>query len=507
MNFPRQVRYYEYFPAIHLLSITTTFISGLPLETCHYTVNAIVFALSSLILIYAIKHSIGKRTFSPIMLYAFIPTIATWGYWIIPMMFAIIFVMFSLYAISRLLRNNEDSLKSLCLCFLFIALPIMIHPAVGLLALIYIPFVILSVAFINRKLSKPLVILLCISLIYAYAYWSHIGFTNQLSTVYTNIYNKISHGIQIPSSLEKLFTRSLIAPPKVQIEKSQEIQEKTETIQQTNQSLQITQETTGNIEKQENQETTLHGRVIDYTNFLCLATNTNLYIATVYEILPRWIWASLVIIMPFITLILYRKKLSVVGFSACVYGLLLYLLVIFSLYLQFIHEAERYIGSPATIFIILALSISLLYEKKSKKLLHYLTIIMLIAGLADPRISFYVNQFEGDRVTFNHGERIVFEYIVRNYNNSKIATDYNLMTSLAWYYSNKYNISLNIVFGTALRGRWILNKQNIIMVIRKYSIFSEYIHMFNYMDMDMLDKFSFYSLLIYSNGETLTFYR
>ena len=520
MNFPRQVRYYEYFPAIHLLSIITTFISGLPLETCHYTVNAIVFALSSLILIYAIKHSIGKRTFSPIMLYAFIPTIATWGYWIIPMMFAIIFVMFSIYAISKLSKKDKASLKLFCLCFLFIALPAMIHPVVGLLALAYIPFVILSVALINKKFSKPLVILLCISLVYTYAYWNQIGFTNQLSKTYVNICNKISQGTHLPSSLEKIFTRSLIVPPKVQTEETQKpitqpretSETMPETAQPSNQSPQTTQETIGHTETPEHQEvleemTTLHGRIINSTNFLCLVTNTNLYTATLYNVLPRWIWAFLLIITPFIILVLHRRKLGITGLSSCTYGALLSISIIFFAYLQLIGKVERYIGSPATVFIIVAISTSLLLHGKLRKILCCFMLIMLISGLLDPRTSFYVNQFEGDRVTFNYSEKEVWRYTIYRYNSSKIITDYNLMTSLAWYYSNKYNVSLNIIFCPIKNAYKFLKQGDTILVVRRYSIFSAYIYILNYGDMNTLSKLSFYSLLVYSNGETVVFYR
>lgn len=461
MDFPRQVIYYKYFPSIHLLSIFTSFSTNLEIVTTHYIINALAIALIATVLVFIVKQCTKKYSYIPIILYAYIPTIATWGYWIIPMIMAVTYMIISIYYISKIEKMVS---KELLLGIIFTALTIMTHPLVGLILIIYLPFTILSSLIIDRKRIKPLVILFILSTIYALIYWQQVGFLTQLYQYYTNVILKRIFPRPPQPTIEKPYTTTIIVPEKPE--------------------------------------------AISYTGALYQLISTKPFIAEYFYVIPRWMWSSLLLILPALTLVIYRKRLGVIGLSNNLYGILLLLSAIFSLFFQIVWKADRYLASPATIFIIIAISTAITLRSRVRKILYLFIIILVVSSLLDPRISFYVNPFEGDRVTFNSKEKNILQYVIYRYNNSAIITDYNLMTSLSWFYSDKYDVNLRIMFSPLSNMvANFLKKTNVILIIRRYSVVSQFIYNRNYGNLKAVDKFVYVSNLVYSNNETFALYK
>lgn len=478
-NFPRQVDYYESFPSLFLISILTSLVSGASLEITYFPVNSIVLALSSIPLILITRRVIG-RSYIPAIIYATIPTVVTWGYWIIPMSLSTLYMIYSIYLmsiISSFTILNRGVIKPCILSFIFIIMAVFTHPVVGTLNIAFI--LVCTIHYIVKRLySMGLIfsILFLCSTILSYLYWKSIGFMVVFTRGVNTILNNLVRGIEnIYAYLIRPTpaTRTIITPQQVEHGPA----------------------TAPTVGPQE---------IYDFLNIRPLETQ-------IYHLIPRWIWSILLIVIPLTILIINRRKEHIFAKSIGIFGLSMGIFTALSLFMQIIWKADRYLGYPATIFLIVYISIfKFKLDGKTRKIIFLLIIILVISGLLDPRVSFYTNPLEGSRVTFNLNEREAVKYSVNYSYEDKpvLITDYNLMTSLTWYYSEKLDKPVNLKFTPIYSGvNHFYGKSQIILVLRKYSIESTFIWSLNFKPGGKIYKFILNSSIIYDNLEGKIFYK
>jgi len=187
---------------------------------------------------------------------------------------------------------------------------------------------------------------------------------------------------------------------------------------------------------------------------------------------------------------------------------------VFSLYFNLIWKADRYIASPTTIYAIVfitALLTSIIKHRlnvKVKYLVVFLVVALVIASILDPRVSFYTNPIEGDRVTFKVNERAASSFLVSMHGSGYIVSDYNLMTMYLYYLITKNNrLDLNIAFSPIYhclgKKRW---NKDWVFLLRKYSVESYYIWDLNFRrNPRVLNKAFYLANLVYVNGGSFIF--
>ena len=473
-NIPRFVDYYKYYPSTQIFPLINSLVTGTDIGYNHYIILSTLFSLGILPIILITRifsRDDYKAVYIAALLYALIPSISTWGYWVIPMMFSILQGIYSIYLIIIYLERKSGGLISLVLSLFLGITAIMTHAVVGA---ILIPFyLIIFILYLrSRRYVKSIGLYNLSIILYTLVYWWEIGFykrylNNYIRSLTIQVKNLLP---KVPKYVSKPYTRSIIIP---------------------------------NIKPQPH-----------YPSIIDIYPD----IHPDYYMLPRWIWATLLISIPLILLVYVKirgKSLNKVLYASLLYGFILSILTVSSLYLHLLWKADRYILSPATIFIIIS-SAPILIElvkrprlghlNTSKIFLSIIIILILIGSLYDPRVSFYTNPIEGDRVTFKYSENIAGIYLIDHYINYKIITDYNLMTSYINYLAianNKNDVINGIWYGSAIpllkrvshSGKWIF-------LLRKYSIESQYIWDINYkQDPKFLLKLFAEDNLVYSNKE------
>lgn len=479
-NMPQFVSYYQYFPATQIIPAINATVSGLDIAYSHYLTLSTLLSLGIIPLIITLRNtfrSYAKQFLILGILYATIPTIATWGYWVIPMSFSMTLSAFSIMLFTRYFRSRK--LKFMVLSLIFSILTVMVHAVVGIV-LIGFYITILTIYYLSYRkntalqhaLLKHFAIYDTILITYTIFYWYFIDFTNLLLKQMNRIY------VNMVQSLSKLFkpsieaTRSIIVPTIPKVEKVVEYQQ-----------------------------------VIKY-----LPVQYPLF-----YIFPRWIWSTLLILTPILLFLIckiWKIKINIFLKSLGIYSILMLMFTVFSLYFNLIWKADRYIASPTTIYAIVfitALLTSIIKHRldvKVKYLAVFLMVTLAITSIFDPRVSFYTNPIEGDRVTFNVRERAASDFLISMHGSGSIVSDYNLMTMYLYYLATKNNrLDLNIAFSPTyhcLGGKkW---GKDWVFLLRKYSVESYYIWDLNFKRNPKILNEAFYlANLVYINGDSFIF--
>lgn len=479
-NMPQFVSYYQYFPATQIIPAINAIVSGLNIAYSHYLTLSTLLSLGIIPLIITLRNtfrSYAKQFLILGILYATIPTIATWGYWVIPMSFSMTLSAFSIMLFTRYFRSRK--LEFMVLSLIFSILTVMVHAVVGTV-LIGFYITILTIYYLSYRkntalqhgLLKHFAIYDTILITYTIFYWYFIDFTNLLLKQMNRMY------VNMVQSLSKLFkpsieaTRSIIIPTTPKVEKVVEYQQ-----------------------------------VIKY-----LPVQYPLF-----YIFPRWIWSTLLILTPILLFLIckiWKIKINIFLKSLGIYSILMLMFTVFSLYFNLIWKADRYIASPTTIYAIVfitALLTSIIKHRldiKVKYLAVFLVVTLTITSIFDPRVSFYTNPIEGDRVTFNVRERAASDFLISMHGSGSIISDYNLMTMYLYYLATKNNrLDLNIAFSPTHRclggKKW---GKDWVFLLRKYSIESYYIWDLNFKRNPKILNEAFYlANLVYINGDSFIF--
>jgi len=479
-NMPRFVSYYQYFPATQIIPAINAVVSGLDVAYSHYLTLSVLLSLGIIPLIITLRNIVGAYTKQFLIvgiLYATIPAIATWGYWVIPMSFSMLLSAFSIMLFAKYFRSRK--LGFMVLSLVFSILTVMVHAVVGAILIgFYIITLIMYYLSYRKGMTlrysslKHFVTYDTILTTYTVFYWYFIDFTNLLLKQMNRMY------VNMVQFLSKLFkpsiegTRSVVIP------------------------------TTPKVEK-----------VIEYPQVVK-------YLPTQYPlfcIFPRWVWSTLLILIPILLFLIckvWKIKVNTFLKSLGMYAILMLMFTVFSLYFNLIWKADRYIASPTTIYAIVfitALLASIIKHRlnvKVKYLVVFLVITLVIASILDPRVSFYTNPIEGDRVTFKINERTASNFLILMHDSGYIVSDYNLMTMYLYYLITKNNrLDLNIAFSPIYhclgKKRW---NKDWVFLLRKYSIESYYIWDLNFKrNPKILNKAFYLANLVYVNGGSFIF--
>ena len=479
-NMPYFVKYYEYFPATQLLPSINAIVSGLDITYAHYLTLSTLSSLGIIPLILILRNVAKLQARLIILaglLYATIPTIATWGYWVIPMTFSILLSIFSLMFFTKYVKDYR--LEFIVLSLAFSMLSVMVHAVVGALILgFYIVYTITIYLSIRRHentstvLLKPLTLHNTILTTYTAFYWYMVGFIPYLTKYVSLSYLRVIRVLSGPLKLVPHGTRSVILPtaPKISITPS-------------------------------------YPQILEYMP----KEYPIIYIA------PRWIWSIFIIILPLLLLIIIKKRkirVSMFTLALGIYSVLVLLFTALSVYFNIVWKADRYLASPITPYVIIFIAASFYAITKYKvntrlgSFLATLMLILVIASVLDPRVSFYTNPAEGDRVSFKPSEKLASKYLFSTWNTGYIISDHGLMTSYLRYLATLNNLTRTEVSFCSLRyrlGKKLWNK-DWVFLFRKYSVESYYIWSLNYAGKPQVVNEVFYKTnLIYDNRECFIF--
>ncbi len=478
-NMPRFVSYYQYFPSTQILPLINSIVSGLGVTISHYLTLSFLLSLGILPLVLIMRNTEnvdGGLTLLVALLYATIPTILTWNYWVIPMAFAMLLMVYSLLLFSLSLSRRGMSVY-LVLSFVFSVLTVMTHAGVGILLIGF--YIVCQVVFSLRRrecraFSRYLLVYNVALLVFTFTYWWFTGFLEQylfryLNRLYVNFMVALRDllGLKMEPSTPSLITVPHIKP--------------------------------STITKPEVIPKVLRCFPAMYPE---------------YYLYPRWVWSSLWTLMPLLLFLIYmlkRIKISKLTFSVGFYSVILALFTPLALFLHLIWKADRYVASPTTIFIIIFIgAMTGLVLKSNAKIrlkaaISILIILLTVSSIFDPRVAYYVNPIEGDRVTFRLDERIAANYLVSKLDSGSVVSDYNLMTSYLYYLTIVKNKTYLKVFITPvhniLRDK-VLYKGGWIFLLRVYSIESYYIWNWNYKRKpQVINKAFYYGNLVYANKD------
>ena len=479
-NMPYFVKYYEYFPATQLLSSINAIVSGLDITCAHYLTLSTLSSLGIIPLILILRNVAKLQARLIILaglLYATIPTIATWGYWVIPMTFSILLSIFSLMFFTKYMK--EPKLEFIFLSLAFSMLSVMVHAVVGALTLgFYIVYTIIIYFSIrkhkntNTVLLKPLTLYSTILAAYTVFYWNMVGFIPYLTRYVSLSYLRIIRILSKPLKLVAHGTRSVILPttPKISVASS-------------------------------------YPQILEFMP----KEYPMIYIA------PRWIWSILIATLPLLLLTIIKKRkirINMFTLALGIYSILILLFTALSIYFNIVWKADRYLASPITPYVIIFIVASFYAIIKYKvnmrlgSFLATLMLILVITSVLDPRVSFYTNPAEGDRVSFKSSEKLASKYLFSTWSTGYIISDHGLMTSYLRYLASLNNLTRTEVSFCSLRhrlGKKFWNK-DWVFLFRKYSVESYYIWSLNYAGKPQVVNEVFYKTnLIYDNRECLIF--
>jgi len=479
-NMPYFVKYYEYFPATQLLPSINAIVSGLDIAYAHYLTLSTLSSLGIIPLILILRNVAKLQERLIILaglLYATIPTIATWGYWVIPMTFSILLSMFSLMFFTKYMK--EPRLKFIVLSLAFSMLSVMVHAVVGALTLGFYMVYTIAIYFSIRKhkntstvLLKPLTLYSIILAAYTVFYWSMVGFIPCLTRYVSLSYLRVIRILSKPLKLAVHGTHSVILPTTLKIS-----------------------------------VTSSYPQILEFMP----KEYPMIYIA------PRWIWSMLIATLPLLLLIIMRKKKVKTGtftLTLGIYSVLVLLFTALSIYLNIVWKADRYLASPITPYVIIFIVASFYAITKYKvnmrlgSFLATLMLILVIASVLDPRVSFYTNPAEGDRVSFKPSEKLASKYLFTTWNTGYIISDHGLMTSYLRYLATLNNLTRIEVSFCSLRYRLSkkLWNKDWVFLFRKYSVESYYIWSLNYAGKPQVVNEVFYKTnLVYDNRECFIF--
>ncbi|RLG71716.1 MAG: hypothetical protein DRO23_11560 [Thermoprotei archaeon] len=482
-NMPYFVKYYEYFPATQLLPLINAIISGADVSYAHYLALSALSSLGVIPLILVLRNlNNAFRRWSGLtilagLLYAIIPTIATWGYWVIPMTFSVLMALFSLMLFTTYLKNHRPEL--IVLSLIFSMLSVMVHAVVGTLVLgFYVMYAIILYLNIRgrRKTEKHMLKISTIYSIvlstYTILYWNLIGFMQYFIRYVNSSYLRAVKILSKPLRLTVHGTRSIILPvsPKITVIPP-------------------------------------YPQVIEYMP----KEYPIMYIA------PRWFWSFLLIALPLLLLIIVKKgkvKIHTFVLTSGIYSLLVLVFTVFSIYFNIIWKADRYLASPITpyaiIFIVASFYMLAKYKMnvKMKNFIALMILTLIAASVLDPRVSFYTNPVEGDRVTFKPSEKIASKFLLSTLGTGYVISDYNLMTSYLYYLTIRSGLAnVEILFRPL---RYCLREKtwskDWVFLFRKYSVESYYIWSLNYAGKPQVINEVFYRTnLVYDCGECFIF--
>ena len=479
-NMPYFVKYYEYFPATQLLPSINAIVSGLDITYAHYLTLSTLSSLGIIPLILILRNVAKLQERLIILaglLYATIPTIATWGYWVIPMTFSILLSMFSLMFFTKYMK--EPRLEFIVLSLAFSVLSVMVHAVVGALTLGFYIVYTIAIYFSIRKhkntstvLLKPLTLYSIILAAYTVFYWSMVGFIPCLTRYVSLSYLRVIRILSKPLKLAVHGTHSVILPTTLKIS-----------------------------------VTSSYPQILEFMP----KEYPMIYIA------PRWIWSMLIATLPLLLLIIMRKKKVKTGtftLTLGIYSVLVLLFTALSIYLNIVWKADRYLASPITPYVIIFIIASFYAITKYKvnmrlgSFLATLMLILVIASVLDPRVSFYTNPAEGDRVSFKPSEKLASKYLFTTWNTGYIISDHGLMTSYLRYLATLNNLTRIEVSFCSLRYRLSkkLWNKDWVFLFRKYSVESYYIWSLNYAGKPQVVNEVFYKTnLVYDNRECFIF--
>ena len=479
-NMPYFVRYYEYFPATQLLPSINAIVSGLDITYAHYLTLSTLSSLGIIPLILILRN-VAKLQVRLItlagLLYATIPTIATWGYWVIPMTFSMLLSMFSLMFFTKYIK--EPRLEFIVLSLAFSMLSVMVHAVVGALTLGFYIVYTIAIYFSIRKhkntntaLLKPLTLYSTILAAYTVFYWNMVGFIPYLTRYVSLSYLRVIRILGKPLKLAVHGTHSVILPTTLKIS-----------------------------------VTPSYPQILEFMP----KEYPMIYIA------PRWMWSILIATLPLLLLIIMRKKkvkTNTFTLTLGIYSVLVLLFTALSIYLNIVWKADRYLASPITPYVIIFIVASFYAIIKYKvnmrlgSFLATLMLILVIASVLDPRVSFYTNPAEGDRVSFKPSEKLASKYLFSTWNTGYIISDHGLMTSYLRYLATLNNLTRIEVSFCSLRYRLSkkLWNKDWVFLFRKYSVESYYIWSLNYAGKPQVVNEVFYKTnLVYDNRECFIF--
>ena len=477
----RFVKYYQYFPATQIIPAINAIISGIEITQSHYLTLSTILSLGVIPLITALRSITGisgTRIFIAGLLYSVIPTITTWGYWVIPMSLSILLSAYSIMLFVKYIKSFK--LLPITLSLLFSILAVMVHAVVGIVLLgFYITILITYYldlkggSFKSGGMLKFITVYNIVLATYTVLYLNLTGYLdvllNYISRVPLNAIQSLGKILKFELAIE---ATSVMIPPTIP-------------------------------------------RVVELEYYPeVLKCTPKLY--PVFYILPRWIWSIIVTLAPIILLLtcrLIRVKVGAFLKSTSIYSTLLMFFTAISLYLGLIWRVERYIASPATVYVILSISalVILIVKYRASSKVKYIVVLLIavltVTSILDPRVSFYTNPVEGDRVTFSASERSAALYLIVMRSPVPIISDYNLMTMYLYYLATLRNVTnVNIVFSPIhnyLDGGW---NRNWILLLRRYSIESYYIWSLNFKKKpQIIVKVFYHTNLIYNNGNTFIF--
>jgi len=473
LNPYRFVDYYKYFPSTQILPLMNSIVSGISITYGHYLVLSTLISLGSICIYIIVGKLSGSNMFKyfSILLYGLIPSLATWGYWVIPMSFSILYSIYSILLLE--LYNSKRNPIFLILSFIFTAFSLMTHAVVGALLIGY--YILLNIILLRRGIIKrEYQFYSTASVGYALAYWWLINFFNYLNRFLEGVYHNLQDlSKNIVNYISHPYTRSEITPSKP---------------------------------------------VITYPTTPHPTPPIQLHPATFpwYYILPRWIWSSLLILIPLILLLIYRHRSNSSLYSISLYGLFLGIFTVSSLFLHIIWKADRYILSPASIYLVISIAGYLGYIQREKgystlyRALTILTIALLVSSLLEPRVSFYTNPIEGDRVTFTDSEMNASRYMLKYYSKGRILADYNLMTSYISYLIHTRYLPIQTKIEDPLIPYDILRRprKNIwVFLLRRYAVESSFIWKLNFRSPSTIINAYYNGHMIYSSNDNYIFAR
>lgn len=455
----KQLDYYARFPAMQLYAAAAALVCGTGAVEAHYIALGIGLSLGAASAAALAKRVGGGPAYLAALVYATLPTIALWNFWVIPMAFAIAISLCSLLAHAAFIEDGRATCA--ILAALLGLLTTVVHASVGILLLAYYA---ICVPLLKGRARRRAAIYASALLAVSAAYLAATGIYSRW------IAQHVARAVAaLASSLGSLLRGSIC-----------------EAIRPSTRSMLLPW--SGGVPPPSG----------PFPN--SPPPHPGYYLA------PRYTWAALFTLLPLAAVLPAPRRGLATAFA--LYGAALAVAVPAALLTGAMWKAERYLASPATVYIAISLCVAVeSLRGRRRAVFAALLAVMCAASLLDPRLAYGLNPIEGDRISFRADEAAAARYLLANIRPESgralaVYTDYNLMTSYLRYLSAVEGLwegelralPCSALARSGMRKPWLF-------LFRLYSVESYYIWSLNYWaDPELPNKAVAAGNVVYSSG-------